>query len=207
MRIGFVGAGNIGTAIAKRLVALDHDVAMSNSRGPDTLAELVAELGPTAEAATTEDAIAFGDIVVVTIPLHAVATLPADQFAGKTVLDTCNYYEGRDGPIAPLDDGSLTPGQWVQQQLPDAQVVKAFNAIYAAHIVSAALPAGDPKRRAIPIAGDSAEAKRQVSEVIDQIGFDPVDAGEMSASRPFENGGELYGAEVGVAEVKAVLLG
>jgi predicted dinucleotide-binding enzyme len=205
MRIGFIGAGRIGGNIARHLVARDHDVALSNSRGPETLAEFVAELGPLASAVTTEEAIAFSELVVVSIPLKAVQELPADLFAGKTVIDTNNYYPERDGQIASIDDGTLTDAEYVASLLPRANVVKAFNAIYFEHLANQAKPAGDPTRRGIPIAGDSAASKLEVEQLIDQIGFDPVDAGELKAGFRFQNGGDLYGKELTAAELREAL--
>lgn len=197
MRIGFVGAGNIGKALAGHFVALGHDIALSNSRGPDSLAGLVEELGPLAQAVTPEEAIAFGDVLVVTVPLQAVADVPTEGTAGKTLIDTCNYYPERDGQFPQIDDGSQTETQVVAAHFAEANVVKAFNSIAAQHLADAGKPAGDPDRRAIPIAGGSPEAKREVSQLIDQIGFDPIDVGDLPAARPFENGGPLYGSELG----------
>jgi predicted dinucleotide-binding enzyme len=205
MKIGFVGAGHIGTALAQNFARLDHDLVLSNSRGPETLADLVASLGPNATAGTTEEAVAFGDSVVVTIPLKAVRSLDPALFAGKTVIDTCNYYPQRDGQFPELDNGSTTESEVVADHLAGAQVVKAFNSIYFVHLAENGKPAGDPERRAIPVASDSPEAKREVSQLIDQIGFEPVDAGELSAGRAFENGAELYGKELtGPELVKAL---
>lgn len=197
MRIGIVGAGNIGQALAGNLIALGHDVALANSRGPGTLDDLVERLGERAQAVTVEEAAAFGDVVVVTIPLGRVGELPADAFAGKVVIDTCNYYPERDGQIASLDDGTTTTSELVASQLPQATVIKAFNAIYFQHLADQGDATKAPgSRRGIPVAGDEPVAKQLVEQLIDQMGFDPVDAGPLSASRPFENGGELYGAEL-----------
>lgn len=206
MRIGLIGAGNIGKAVAGHLVALGHDVALSNSRGPESLAGLVAELGPLAQAVTTERAIAFGDVLVVTIPLKAVDSIPTAGTAGKTLIDTCNYYPQRDGQIAALDSDELTESELVAAHFADANVVKAFNAIMAQHLVDQGTPTAAPgERRAIPIAGASVQAKNEVAQLIDQFGFDPVDAGELSNTRRFQNGGDLYGAELTGAQLKAEL--
>ena len=205
MRIGLIGAGNIGKALAGHFVALGHDVAVSNSRGPETLADLVGELGPLAQAVTAAEAAEFGDVLVVTVPLKAIDAVPVAGTAGKTVIDTCNYYPERDGQIAELDDGSTTTSEIVQRHLPDANVVKAFNSIYFVHLAESGKPAGDPDRRAIPISGDSPEAKREVSQIIDQIGFDPVDAGALDTGRKYENGAALYGAEMSAAELTKAL--
>ena len=206
MRIGLVGAGNIGTALAGNFVALGHDVAVSNSRGPDTLSELVAQLGPLAKAVTAEEALEFGEIVVVTVPLKAVPGLPTAGSAGKTLIDTCNYYPERDGQIAELDDGSTTETELVAAHFPEANVVKAFNSIYFQHLAGQGDTTKPPgARRGIPIAGDDQAAKTLVSQLIDQIGFDPVDAGPLAAGRAFQNGADLYGAELTGAELADAL--
>lgn len=206
MRIGFVGAGNIGGALAKHFVALGHDVALSNSRGPDTLADQVAELGSLAQAVTVEEALAFGEVLVVTIPLKAIADVPTEGTAGKTLIDTCNYYAERDGQFPSIDDGSTTESEIVAAHFTEANVVKAFNSIYFKHLAEHGKPSSDPDRRAIPIAGDSSEAKLEVSRLIDQIGFEPVDAGELSAGGLFEHGADLYGSELNGPDLAKALV-
>jgi 8-hydroxy-5-deazaflavin:NADPH oxidoreductase len=129
MRVGIIGSGNIGSAVAQLLVHAGHEVAIANSRGPETLADLVAELGERAHAETTAGAAAFGDIVVVAIPVFAYAELPAQELAGRIVVDAGNYYPQRDGNIAELDDDSTTSAEWLAAQLPGATVVKAFNSL------------------------------------------------------------------------------
>ncbi|MGE4053838.1 MAG: NADPH-dependent F420 reductase, partial [Vicinamibacterales bacterium] len=180
MTIGLIGAGNIGTAVAKAAIAHGHNVVLSNSRGPETLSALIQELGPQAKAGTVEDAARAGDIVVVTIPLGKYRTVPVAPLAGKIVLDTNNYYPERDGNIAELDNESTTTSELLQAHLPTSKVVKAFNHIGAAHILSHAQPPGTKDRRALVIAGDDAGAKATVSRLLDQIGFDVVDAGPLS---------------------------
>jgi 8-hydroxy-5-deazaflavin:NADPH oxidoreductase len=191
--IGFIGAGNIGQAVAR--LALDHgyDVVLSNSRGPETLADLVAELGPHAEADTAEGAAARGDIVVVTIPLKAYRQVPVEPLAGKVVIDTNNYYAQRDGRIADLDAAATTSSSLLQAHLPDSHVVKAFNHIMSAHLTEHALPAGSDGRRALAIAGDDAGAKATVASLIDELGFDVVDVGPLAESWRIEPGTPGYG--------------
>jgi predicted dinucleotide-binding enzyme len=205
MKIGFIGAGKIGGTLARHFVALDHDVAISNSRGPETLADFVAELGPLASAVTTEEAIAFGDVLVVSVPLVAVTGLPVAGTEGKTLIDTCNYYPQRDGQIAAIDSGGLTESEFVAQHFAAANVVKAFNQIYWENLLHKTQPAGTPGRFAIPIAGNSQAAKRDVMQLIDQIGFDPIDAGELAAGRVFDNGGECYGKLLPAPELVELL--
>ncbi|BBH71581.1 NADP oxidoreductase [Actinoplanes sp. OR16] len=178
--IGLIGSGNIGSTVARLAVAAGHTVVLSNSRGPATLAGLIAELGPNASAATPAQAAAAADIVVVTVPLKAYGDIPAEPLAGKVLIDTNNYYPERDGRIAALDDGSTTTGELVQAHFAAAKVVKGFNNIWFEHLRSLARPAGSPERSALPIAGDDDVAKKQVTEFFDSIGFDVVDAGPLA---------------------------
>ena len=177
--IGLIGAGHIGSQLARLAVANGYDVALSNSRGPETLEPLIAELGPRARAATPSEAAAAGDIVVVTIPLKAIATVPVTQLKGKLVIDTNNYYPQRDGHIPELDNESTTTAELLQRHLPESKVVKAFNHIRAQELTTQGQPKGTPNRRALVIAGDDAAAKRTVAEMIDRFGFDVVDAGPL----------------------------
>ncbi|WP_134741123.1 NAD(P)-binding domain-containing protein [Nocardioides sp. 503] len=195
--IGLIGSGHIGAAIAQRAVENGHDVVLSNSRGPETLADLVGRLGDRARAGTAEEAAAEGDLVVVTIPFKNVEQVPVEPLAGKVVIDTNNYYFERDGRVPDIDEGRTSPSEVLAAHLPASRVVKAFNAIQAAHIVSAATTAGDPARRAIPIAGDDEEAKQVVAELVDELGFDVVDAGPLAEGRRFDRDKPAYGAELG----------
>ena len=178
--IGFIGSGHIGSQLARLAVKNGYDVVLSNSRGPATLAPLVDELGPHARAATPADAAAAGDMVIVTIPLKAIDTVPVAPLAHKVVIDTNNYYPQRDGRIAELDNESTTTAEMLQRHLPQSKVVKAFNHIYAAELTTHGQPAGTPNRRALVIAGDDASAKAAVAKLIDQFGFDVVDAGALA---------------------------
>ena len=177
--IGLIGAGNIGSQIARLAVKNGHDVVISNSRGPETLAPLVAELGPRARAATVSEAAKAGDVVVVTIPLKHYRTVPVEPLAGKVVIDTNNYYPQRDGQIPELDNESTTTAELLQAHVPMAKVVKAFNHIYAAQITTDGRPAGTKDRRGLVIAGDDAGAKATVARLLDEFGFDAVDAGPL----------------------------
>lgn len=177
--IGLIGAGHIGSQIARLAIAHDYDVVISNSRGPDTLSGLVAELGPRARAATVADAARAGDIVVVTIPLKHYRTVPVEPVAGKIVIDTNNYYPERDGHIPELDNESTTTSELLQAHLPTSKVVKAFNHIYAAALTTDGQPAHTANRRALAIAGDDQGAKATVTRLLDQFGFDTVDAGPL----------------------------
>jgi predicted dinucleotide-binding enzyme len=180
--IGLIGSGNIGSQIARAAIAHGHDVVLSNSRGPETLGDLVAELGSGARAATPTEAAEAGDIVVVTIPLKAIDTVPVAPLDGKVVIDTNNYYPQRDGHIAALDDGSTTSAQLLQDRLPGSHVVKAFNHIAAADITDHAQAPGTDGRRALAIAGDDEGAKATVTGLVDELGFDVVDLGSLDES-------------------------
>ena len=178
--ISTIGAGNIGGQLARLAAANGYSVVVSNSRGPETLTDLVDEIGSSASAATVQGAAEAGDIVIVTVPLAAIDTLPVDALAGKIVIDTNNYYPQRDGNIAELDDESTTVSEILQRKLPTSKVVKAFNHIGAADLTTAGTPSGTAGRRALIVAGDDAEAKATVTSLIDSFGFDVVDAGPLA---------------------------
>jgi 8-hydroxy-5-deazaflavin:NADPH oxidoreductase len=179
--LGFIGSGNVGGTLARLAVAAGLDVVLSNSRGPESLADLVAELGEHARAATPPDA-AQADLVVATIPLNAYAQLPAAALAGKIVIDTMNYYPERDSRIAELDAGTVTSSALVQRHLAGSHVVKAFNNIDFHRLFTLARPAGAPDRSALPIAGDDEAAKAQVARLLDTLGYDAVDIGPLADS-------------------------
>ena len=190
--IGFIGSGNIGSTVARLAVAAGYDVVLSNSRGPETLAELVDQLGPRAGAATAPEAAAVADIVVVTVPLRAYREVPVEPLQGKVVIDTNNYYPDRDGHIAELDDESTTTSELLQKHLPQSQVVKAFNNIYVSHLATLARPAGDGERTALPIAGDDASAKNVVAGFLDAIGYDTYDVGPLSEGWRYQRDTAAY---------------
>ena len=180
--LGFIGAGQIGSQVARLAVACGLDVVLSNSRGPETLAALVAELGPRARAATVLEAACVGEIVFVSIPFKVYRTVPAEPLAGKVVVDTNNYYPSRDGRIRELEEGKATTSEMLQAHLAKSKVVKALNHIYAADLTRHNQPRGSPGRRALAIAGDYASAKGFVTEMLDDFGFDVVDLGPLSES-------------------------
>ncbi|GLY19574.1 NADP oxidoreductase [Kineosporia sp. NBRC 101677] len=204
--LGIIGSGSIGTAIARLAIAAGLDVVLSNSRGPQTLTTLVADLGAAARAATPEEAARAADQVVVAIPLTAYRSLPVAALQGKVVLDTINYYATRDGHIEDLDLGRTTTSELVQAHLVGARTVKAFNNIAAFHIPALARPAGSPDRSALPIAGNDAAARSEAAELISRLGFDTVDAGPLSQSWRFEPETAAY-APAYAADPAAVLRG
>ena len=184
--LGIIGSGNIGTAVARLAVAADVDVVIANSRGPQSLTELVEELGPRARPGTVEQAARVGEATLLSIPLAAYASLPDDLLRGRTVLDTGNYYPYRDGRVAELDAEDVTTTELAQRLLPGAVLVKAFNNILAHHIPQLARPAGAPDRSALPIAGNDPDAKARAAELIGLLGYDTVDAGTLDESWRFE---------------------
>jgi 8-hydroxy-5-deazaflavin:NADPH oxidoreductase len=195
--VGLIGSGRIGSTVAKLAVAAGHPVILSNSRGPDTLAELAGQLGPLARAGTGRDAAEGGDLVVVTIPLHAFRNVEPEPLAGKIVIDTCNYYPQRDGQIAELDSGALTSSELIQRHLALAALVKAFNNIFYKHLESLTRPAGALDRSYLPIAGDDPEAKAAVTAFLDSIGWGAVDAGPLAESWRQQPGTPVYGTPYG----------
>jgi predicted dinucleotide-binding enzyme len=190
--IGFIGSGNIGGTVAKLAVDAGYEVVVSNSRGPDTLADLTRSLGPKARAGTATQAATAGDIVVVAVPLGKIGQVPAEPLAGKIVIDTCNYYPGRDGAIPALDQKQITTSGLVQQHLRAATVVKAFNNIVFKHLGSMQRPSGAPDRNTLPIAGDNAAAKKTVTDFIDSIGYDVLDTGSLADSWRFQRDQPAY---------------
>ena len=197
---GFIGSGNIGSTVARLAVAAGHDVVMSNSRGPETLSGLVGELGDRARAATAAEAAQAGDVVVVTIPLKNYRDVPVEALAGKIVIDTMNYYPGRDGQIAELDSQATTSSELLQAHLPDSKVVKGFNNIFFQHLASLARPSGSADRSALAIAGDDAEAKRVVTGLLDELGYDTVDLGPLSEGWRTQPGTPAYGLQYAADE-------
>ncbi len=209
--VGLIGSGNIGGTLARLAIDAGYDVVVSNSRGPETLTELVASLGHRARAATSAQAAAAGDIVVVTVPLGHIDQVPAEPLADKVVIDTCNYYPERDGTISALDDKQITTSGLVQQHLSKSHVVKAFNNIFFQHLGSMQRPAGASDRNTLMITGDDATAKKTVTEFrslgtpdigmyeyspvsdrIDAIGYDVFDTGSLAESWRFQRDQPAY---------------
>jgi predicted dinucleotide-binding enzyme len=203
--IGIIGAGHIGSQIARKAIENGYDVVISNSRGPETLAGLVTELGPKAQAATAVEAAEAADVAVVTIPFKAYTEVPVEPLAGKIVIDTNNYYFERDGHYDDIDQGRATPSGKLQEHLPTSKVAKAFNAIVAADITGDTFPAGDPQRRALVTASDHEDAAAFVTKLYDEFGFDTVNAGPLSESWRVDRDRPAYSARANVAELTAKL--
>jgi hypothetical protein len=204
MRIGIIGAGFIGRAVAQRVLAAGHEAMLSNSRGPQTLTRVAASISGS-HVGTVEQAVAFGDVVVVAIPFSHYRDLPADLLAGKVVLDANNYYPDRDGYIAELDRFETTTSQLLAAHLPGSRVVKVFNAILAQDLLDDGRPAGTPDRRALPIASEDQEAKSLVAHLLDEIGFDSVDGGSLKESWRFERAKPAYCIPLNKDELKVAL--
>ncbi|AXL50948.1 NADP oxidoreductase [Paraburkholderia caffeinilytica] len=190
MKIGILGAGFLGRAMATLAQRHGHEVMISNSRDPRTLISTAAVLG--CALGTALEAAKFGDMAVVTVPFSSIDALPVAALDGRVVIDTCNYYPDRDGRIEALDSRSTTTSQMLAAALPGAKVVKAFNAILAKDLETDGKPADAPSRRALPFAGDDERARHVVRGLIDQFGFDPVDAGALADSWRFERAKPVY---------------
>ena len=201
MIIGLIGAGHIGTAVAKNALRAGHQVVISNSRGPETLTDLVAELGDGARAATAAEAGAAGEVVVVTVPFKAVDRVPVEPLAGKVVIDTNNYYWERDGHVAEIDEGRQTVSGTLQDHLPTSKVVKLFNQIQAERLAKG----GEGTGTALPIAGDDQDAKATVTALVREFGFDVVDAGPLAAGATFDRDQPAYGFDGDAAALQAKL--
>jgi predicted dinucleotide-binding enzyme len=200
--IGLIGAGHIGSQLARLAVANGYEVVLSNSRGPQTLAGLVEELGAKAKAGTVLEAAKAGDIVVVTIPLKNYRQVPVEPLVGKVVIDTNNYYPSRDGHIPELDDESTTTAELLQAHLPQSKVVKAFNHIHAADLTRDGEAAGTKNRRALAIYGDDGEARKTVARLIDRFGFDVVDGGPLKEGWRIQRDTPGYGPRRNAEELR-----
>lgn len=202
---GIIGAGNIGSQIARAVIAQGDNVVIANSRGPQTLTALIDELGPAARAGTAEEAGAAGDVVVVTIPFGRYREIPVEPLDGKIVLDTNNYYWERDGHFDDIDRGEATSSGLLQAHLPKSKVVKAFNHITARDITTDGFPAGSPERRALAVSSDYPEAAAFAADLYDRLGFDAVDISPLSESWRVERDRPAYVVRQNKAELEANL--
>jgi 8-hydroxy-5-deazaflavin:NADPH oxidoreductase len=205
LRIGIIGSGNIGATAARRFVDAGHEVAIANSRGPETLRHAVDDLGPRARAAEPADAAAFGDLVLVAIPFGRYTELPADALADTTVIDATNYYPQRDGNFPDLDADRTTSSELLAARLPGARVVKAFNTLYSRTLGDGGKPGRGDERLVLFVAGDDPDAKEQVARLIEDIGFAAVDVGGLAdGGRRLQPGAVLSGKELTVREAEEV---
>jgi predicted dinucleotide-binding enzyme len=201
--IGIIGSGHVGSSLAKAAIAHGYDVVLSNSKGPDSLAGLIAEFGPRARAARPEEAAAAGDFAIVAIPVTTIGQVPVEPLAGKVVIATINYFPQRLGRIAEIDNGSTTAPGLLQAHLPASKVVRAFSMLDAADMSGDGHPKGDLKRRALALAGDDPEARALVARLYDQFGFDPVDLGLLDEGWRVDAGQPAFVTRQNVAELKA----
>jgi 8-hydroxy-5-deazaflavin:NADPH oxidoreductase len=201
--IGIIGSGHVGSNLAKAAIAHGYDVVLSNSQGPDSLAGLVSDLGPHARAATPEQAAAAGGFAIVAIPLTAIGQVPAEPLAGKVVIATVNYFPGRLGHVAEIDNGTATAPGLLQAHLPTSRVVRAFSMINAAEMPADGHPEGDPKRRALALAGDDPAAKHLVARLYNEFGFDALDIGSLAESWRVDAGQPAFVTRQNLAELKA----
>lgn len=205
--IGIIGSGHVGSNLARAAIAHGYNVVLSNSQGPDSLAGLMRELGPRARAGTPDKAAAAGDFAIVAIPITTIGQVPAEPLAGKIVIATINYFPQRDGHIAAIDSGTTTVPGLLQAQLPASKVVRAFSMIDAADMSGDGHPAGDPKRRALALAGDDPAAKKLVAGLYDEFGFDAVDLGRLDESWRVDPGQRAFVTRQNLAELKANVAG
>jgi 8-hydroxy-5-deazaflavin:NADPH oxidoreductase len=201
--IGIIGSGHVGSNLAQAAIAHGYDVVLSNSQGPDTLAGLVKDLGPHARAATPAEAAAAGDFAIVAIPLTTIDQVPVEPLAGKVVIATINYVPQRDGHFAEIDNRTTTVPGLLQAHLPTSRVVRAFSMINAAEMSGDGHPDGDPKRRALALAGDDPAAKQLVAGLYNEFGFDAVDIGSLGESWRVDAGQPAFVVPQNVAELKA----
>lgn len=202
--IGILGAGRVGTALARRAVAAGYDVRVATAKPAAEIALLLEIMVPGARVDGAEAVIAAADIVILALPLSKYRELRPGALAGKVVVDAMNYWAPTDGVIAEFE-GARSSSEVVQQYLSGARLVRSFNHMGYHEIDEASRPSGDPERRALALAGDDASARREVADFIDRIGFDPVDAGELAASRAFATGSPIFGASLGREEMQRLL--
>lgn len=207
MKIGIIGAGHIGGNAAKLFAKVGHEIAIANSRSPETLTDLVNEIGENGKAVSVEESANFGEIVFVSIPFGKYKELPADAFDGKIVIDSNNYYPDRDGIFEDIEENKITSSELLAEHLKGAKIVKAFNTIWFEHLKTQGntdLPVEE--RRVIFVSGDDADAKRKVSELIEEIGFGAYDLGRLSeGGKTQAPGSAIYNRDLTVAEVEGVL--
>ena len=201
--IGILGSGHVGSNLARAAIAHGYDVVLSNSQGPDSLAGLVSDLGPRARAATPGQAAAAGDFAIVAIPLTTIDQVPVEPLAGKVVIATINYFPGRLGHVAAIDNGTTTAPGLLQAHLPTSKVIRAFSMINAADMSGDGHPEGDPKRRALALAGDDPAAKQLVARLYNEFGFDAVDIGGLAESWRVDAGQPAFVARQNAAELEA----
>jgi len=205
--IGIIGSGHVGSNLAKAAIAHGYDVVISNAQGPASLTGLVADLGPHARGATPREAAAAADFAIVAVPFAGVGQMPVGPLAGKVVIATTNYFAQRDGPVAAIDNGTMTAPGVLQAHLPASKVVRAFSMLDAADMSGDGHPQGDPKRRALALAGDDLAAKQLVAGLYDEFGFDTLDLGGLDESWRVDPGQPAFVTRQNLAELTANVAG
>jgi 8-hydroxy-5-deazaflavin:NADPH oxidoreductase len=201
--IAIIGSGHVGSNLAKAAIAHGYEVVLSNSQGPDSLADLVSELGPRATAAAPAEASAAGDFAIVAIPLTTIDQVPVEPLAGKVVITTINYFPQRLGHVPEIDNGTTTAPGLLQAHLPTSKVVRAFSMLDAADMSGDGYPEGDPKRRALALAGDDPAARQLVADLYNEFGFDALDLGGLDESWRVDAGQPAFVVRQNLAELKA----
>jgi predicted dinucleotide-binding enzyme len=206
MKVGFIGAGHIGGNLARLAAKAGHEVLVSNSRNPKTLFTLLGQIGDKAKGGSPKDAALFGDIVVIAIPFSSHLEMSVEELKGKVVIDANNHFPARDGNYPEIDSGKVTSAELLARHLYGAKVVRTFSSVTSGDLLTDARPMGSPERRAIPLAGDDAAAKRVVAGFVSELGFDTLDVGGLSQGRKFEVDSKVFGAKLNLAALKAALL-
>jgi predicted dinucleotide-binding enzyme len=205
MKVGIIGAGDFGKAAATRLVAGGHEVMISNSRGPESLAVLAQQLGPNVHAGTAEQAAGYGSLTIVAVPTGRIDSLPFAALSGRTVIDANNYYPSRDGPIDELDSERTSSSEMLAARLRESRVVKAFNTIWYGHLLHESKPRDAPGRLGIPIAGDHDDAKLTVARLIGDMGFDAVDGGKLADGQRQQPGTSVFNIPLTAVQIRQTL--
>jgi len=201
--IGVIGSGRLGTALSRQLLKNGYEVRIANSRGPQSLALMLGVLLPDAVAATVDEVVSASDVIILAIPSHQYVTLKPAAFEGKVVIDAMNYWSPVEGEIAEFMDPNIGSSEYIQTYLKGAKVVKSLNHVAYNELEEHNLPTGDPKRRAVALAGDDSDAKQIVSELIDAVGFDAVDLGPLSAGKQFQPDTPLFNARYTIEELRS----
>jgi hypothetical protein len=206
MRIGIISSGRLGGILAQLFGEAGHEIAIADSRGPGVPRDKTQRLDGRVRWVSVLDAARFGDVVVLAIPFGRHTELPAVAFAGRTVIDTTNYEPERDGRRPELDTGRTTSSQLLQARMPWARVVKAFNTIHWRHLRDFGRQSSAQRRYGVPVAGDDPGAKRRVFDLVEQLGFEPVDSGGLAAGgRRQQPGTPVYAIELEAGELRALL--
>lgn len=192
--VGIIGAGRLGTAIARQSLNAGYNVAIANSRGPESLRLMLSVLLPGATAMDVPDLIAASDIIILAVPLNQYKTLAVNSLSGKIVIDAMNYWPPTEGDIVEFMTKGVTSSEYLQQYFSGARLIKTLNHVAYNELEEHSLPPDSNGRRAIALAGDDEDAKQQVESFINDLGFDPVDLGPLSHGKKFQPDTPLFNA-------------